>query len=102
MTIQDSPKNVVVQTVPEVTGATVDWVGAGAVSPVKYQGQCLASYAFSAVGALEGLSVIYYSNKQEYSVQQVVDCSQNFGNNGCYNGRMDNTFNYVAAKGINS
>lgn len=83
-------------------GPTVDWVSYGAVSPVKYQGTCTASYAFSAVGAIEGVSVIYFKNQQEYSVQQVIDCSQSFGNNGCYNGRMDNTFNYAKAVGLNS
>jgi hypothetical protein len=46
--------------------------------------------------------VIYFKNQQEYSVQQVVDCSSGYGNNGCYNGRMDNTFNYVKAVGINT
>ena len=80
----------------------MDWVKYGAVSPVKYQGSCTASYAFSAIGAIEGVSVIFFKNQQEYSVQQVIDCSQSFGNNGCYNGRMDNTFNYVKAVGVNS
>jgi C1A family cysteine protease len=77
-------------------------VAYGAVSPIKNQGSCTATYAFSAVGAIEGVSVIFFKNQQEYSVQQVIDCSQGFGNNGCYNGRMDNTFNYVKAVGINT
>lgn len=33
-------------------GPFVDWVSYGAVSPVKYQGSCTATYAFSAVGAI--------------------------------------------------
>ena len=33
-------------------GPIVDWVKYGAVSPVKDQGSCTASYAFSAVAAL--------------------------------------------------
>jgi len=37
----------------------------------------------------------------EYSVQQIIDCSQSYGNNGCVNGNMANTFNYIAAKGVN-
>jgi C1A family cysteine protease len=44
-------------------GPTVDWVTYGAVSPVKNQGSCQATYAFSAVGALEGISVIFYKSQ---------------------------------------
>lgn len=85
-----------------VNGPVVDWVSYGAVSPVKNQGNCGATYAFSAVGAIEGVSVITYKNQQEYSVQQVIDCSRNYGNDGCNTGRMDNVFNYVRDYGINT
>ena len=52
----------------------------GAVSPVKNQGPCLASYAFSAAGAIEGISVIYSNITSEYSAQQLVDCTNHYGN----------------------
>lgn len=94
-------KTIEVEETP-INGPTVDWVSYGAVSPVKSQGSCTATYAFSAVGAIEGVSVIFYKTQQEYSVQQVIDCSQQYGNNGCVNGRMDFTFTYVKDKGINT
>lgn len=81
-------------------GPTVDWVTYGAVSPVKNQGSCVASYAFSSVGALEGMSYIVYKTQQEMSAQQLVDCTQSYGNNGCSSGTMTASFAYVHDKGI--
>lgn len=99
---QSSNPILVVDEKPTVNGPIIDWVSYGAVSPVKNQGQCVASYAFSAIGAIEGVSVIFYKTQQEYSVQQLIDCSQSYGNNGCLNGRMDFSFNYVRDRGINT
>lgn len=86
----------------KTVGVDVDWVAYGAVSSVKNEGNCKANYAFSAVGAIEGANYIWNRNAVEYSVQQVVDCSSGYGNNGCVNGRMDNTFLYVRDRGINT
>lgn len=83
-----------------VVGINVDWVGFGAVSPVKNQGSCQATYAFSAIGGIEGISYIYYKAQTEYSVQQLVDCSQTYGNQGCNSGSMTSSFDYIKAKGI--
>lgn len=73
----------------------VDWVAKGAVSPVKDQGSCLASYAFSAIGAVESVSAIYYKNPTEFSVQQILDCSSGFNNQGCVSGNVERTFDYI-------
>ena len=50
--------------ISNVNGPTVDWVSYGAVTSVKQEGQCGAAYAFSAVGALEGLSAVYSKKLQ--------------------------------------
>ena len=77
----------------------MDWVSYGAVSPVKNQGSCTATYAFASIGGIEGISVIFYKQQQEYSVQQLIDCSASYGNSGCSSGNMVNSYNYIAAKG---
>ena len=59
----------------------VNWVTAGAVTPVKDQGQCGSCWAFSSTGQLASLSV-----------QQSADCAKL--NSGCNGGLMDSAFAY--------
>lgn len=53
---------------------SVDWAGK-AVAPVRNQGQCGSCWAFSACGALEGLSAIKNNKIDVFSTQQLVDCA---------------------------
>jgi len=85
----------------EALPATVNWVTAGAVTPVKNQGHCGSCWAFSTTGSLEGCNFLFGGKSLlSFSEQQLVDCSTAYGNQGCDGGLMDNAFKYVEAQGI--
>ena len=71
----------------------VDWVAAGAVTPVKNQKSCGSCWTFSATGALEGEHFIKTGNLVSFSEQLLIDCV--YKRNGCWGGLQEDAFNYL-------
>jgi len=76
---------------------SVDWVTAGAVTPVKNQGQCGSCWSFSTTGGLEGAYYIKNKNLVSFSEQELVSCDNT--NNGCNGGWMDTAFSWIKSNG---
>ncbi|KAI9303884.1 hypothetical protein BJ944DRAFT_241048 [Cunninghamella echinulata] len=79
--------------------ASLDWRTWGGVQRVKDQGSCGSHYAFAAAGALETAHWRKHNVLPDISEQQIVDCSREYGNNGCGGGWMHTAFRYLQDKG---
>ncbi|XP_066551510.1 cathepsin K [Amia ocellicauda] len=82
-----------------LTITSIDYRTLGYVTPVENQGSCGCCWAFSAAGALEAQWMKKTNQLIPLSKQQLVDCSGNSGNRGCYGGLPFLAYQYIKTNG---
>ncbi|KAG6548856.1 hypothetical protein Mapa_009618 [Marchantia paleacea] len=84
-----------VESVPKA----VDWRKKGAVTAIKDQGECGSCWAFSTIGAVEGINQIKTGKLISLSEQELVSCDVTANTQGCEGGYMDYGFEFIAQNG---
>jgi len=70
------------------------------VTPVRQQQECSSDWAIAATGALEGQHFNATGKLIPLSIQQLIDCSDAQGNQGCVNGTAIQSFQYMKQVGL--
>ncbi|CAF2045487.1 probable cysteine protease RDL4 [Brassica rapa] len=81
----------------DVLPKSVDWRNEGAMSEIKDQGHCRSCWAFSTVGAVEGLNKIVTGVLVTLSEQDLINCNKD--NNGCEGGKVETAYEFIVKNG---
>jgi len=76
-----------------------DWAAEGKITRVKNQ-ECESCYAFATVAGVEAAYLIKHEKTLNLSEQELVDCSSDFGNNGCKGGNIKGSLEYFKSFGV--
>ncbi|CAN8246480.1 unnamed protein product [Cochlearia groenlandica] len=81
----------------DVLPKSVDWRSEGAVTQIKDQGHCRSCWAFSTVGAVEGLNKIVTGELITLSEQDLINCNNE--NSGCGGGKIETAYEFINNNG---
>jgi len=76
-----------------------DWRTKNAVTDVYNQGMCGSCWAFSCAEGIESQWFLAGHTLAELSMQEIVDCDQGRGDEGCNGGDLPTCFEFVIAQG---
>jgi len=78
---------------------TYDWCAAKVITPVKDQGECGSCWAFSAMETIESYHALKSGSLVSLSAEQIVDCDNGNGDEGCDGGWPSTAYGYVKSAG---
>lgn len=82
--------------------SSVDWRRQSRVAGIKNQKSCGSCWAYAAVASVEYALAKRGGSLTTLSEQQLVDCSNSYGNGGCDGGNAYPAMEYIVDKGITS
>lgn len=85
-------RTMMMEDLPAVSITPINWFDKDVVQGVKDQKSCGSCWAFSATAAVESAFAIKTGKLNNFSEQQLVDCSWEEGNGGCGGGWMNQAF----------
>ena len=80
---------------PDKIPKSIDWRDLGFITSHINQRDCGSCYAYSIALSIQGQIFKQKKMLLPLSAQQLIDCSTETGNKGCFGGSLRNTFKYL-------